>query len=66
MSSNAYIDQWYAARARSHYQQAVHAIRYLRTNGNTVMGHDLFLKKTAHIPVFIMQAAWDSMKALPH
>lgn len=44
--------------AKQQYQQAQHAMRYLRLYGNTIVGHDYFLRRIRTIPVEILQKAW--------
>lgn len=44
--------------AKQQYQQAQHAIRYLKTYGNTVVGHDYFLRRVLTIRLDILDKAW--------
>lgn len=46
---------------KEQYQLAQHAIRNLKTNGNTVMGHDYFLRRVARIRADILAKAWATL-----
>jgi len=43
---------------KEQYKAAQHAIRNLKTNGNTVTGHDYFLRRVQWIRVDILMKAW--------
>lgn len=46
---------------KEQYKAAQHAIRNLKTNGNTIMGHDYFLRRAAHIRADILAKAWATL-----
>jgi hypothetical protein len=49
--------------AKEQYRKAQHAIRNLLTNGNTVMGHDYFLRRVQGIRLDILDKAWQGIQS---
>lgn len=49
--------------AKAQYRKAQHAIRNLLTNGNTVMGHDYFLRRVQGIRLDILDKAWKGIQS---
>lgn len=49
------------ALPKKQYKLAQHAIRNLKANGSTVMGHDYFLRRIRLIPISVLEKAWATL-----